>query len=109
MNFSGELFTYDEDARLIAFESGLVQSDKTIVFIGGLGDGLNAVPYLKPLETTLKSIGWSLTQVQLSSSVTGYGISSLQKDISELDKLVYYLITKRGKKSILFLGHSTGK
>ncbi|KAG0884374.1 hypothetical protein G6F15_005146 [Rhizopus arrhizus] len=80
----------------------------TIVFIGGLGDGLNAVPYLKPLETTLKSIGWSLTQVQLSSSVTGYGISSLQKDISELDKLIYYLTTKRGKKSILFLGHSTG-
>ncbi|KAI7902533.1 uncharacterized protein BX663DRAFT_511384 [Cokeromyces recurvatus] len=109
MKFPGELFTYDEEDRLTAFECGSIDRDKVVVFIGGLGDGYNAVPFLEPLfETVLDKKGWSLIQVQLSSSYQGYGINNLQTDVEELDKLVYHLKTYRGKKTIVLLGHSTG-
>lgn len=108
MKFSGELFTYDDDSRLTAFETGPIQSTETVVFIGGLGDGFNAVPFLELLEKQLSELNWSLIQVQLSSSFNGYGNSNLQTDAKQLDSLVKHLKDKRGKKKIVFLGHSTG-
>ncbi|KAI8391390.1 uncharacterized protein BYT42DRAFT_556714 [Radiomyces spectabilis] len=108
MEFEGSLFTYYEPGRLTAFESGPKDSSKTVVFVGGLGDGFNAVPFLVPLNKTLNEAGWSLIQVYLSSSYSGYGISNLQKDTKELDYLVRFLCEKRGKSTIVFLGHSTG-
>lgn len=108
MKFSGELFTYDEENRLTAFETGPIHSTETIVFIGGLGDGFNAVPYLLPLVEKLSSLNWSLVQVQLSSSFGGYGTTNLQRDTEELDSLITFLREKRGKSKIIFLGHSTG-
>ncbi|KAI9255349.1 hypothetical protein EDC94DRAFT_661970 [Helicostylum pulchrum] len=108
MKFSGELFTYDDKNRLTAFETGPIQTGKTVVFIGGLGDGFNAVPYLEPLVKILSSNNWSLTQVQLSSSFNGYGTTNLQTDSEELDTLVTYLKQERNKSKIVFLGHSTG-
>jgi hypothetical protein len=109
MEIPGTLFTYDEETRLTAFETGPQESGKTVVFIGGLGDLYNAVPFLFPLQTTLSEMGFSLIQVQLSSSVLGYGTSSLKQDAFELDLLVDHLLEKRKKKTIVFLGHSTGK
>lgn len=114
MEFTGELFTYHLDdssaiwKSLVAFESGPRDSGKTVVFIGGLGDGFNNVPFLFPLYQTLASIGWSLTQVQLSSTFNGYGTTNLRTDAKELDQLIGVL-KQRGKKSIVLLGHSTGK
>ncbi|KAI9270799.1 hypothetical protein BDA99DRAFT_478753 [Phascolomyces articulosus] len=108
MELQGTLYTYYEPDRLTAFESGPINSSNTVVYIGGLTDGYNSVPYLPELQSRLSDIGWSLVQVQLSSSCTGYGISNLQKDSDELDHLVRYLTTKRNKSKILFLGHSTG-
>lgn len=108
MKFSGELFIYDEDSRLTAFETGPTESTETVVFIGGLGDGFNAVPFLEPLEKQLTKLNYSLIQVQLSSSNQGYGTSNLQTDSKELDLLVTYLKDKRGKTKVIFLGHSTG-
>ncbi|CAO3660064.1 hypothetical protein G6F70_007128 [Rhizopus microsporus] len=113
MEFTGELFTYHLDdssaiwKSLVAFESGPRDSGKTVVFIGGLGDGFNNVPFLFPLYQTLASIGWSLTQVQLSSTFNGYGTTNLRTDAKELDQLIGVL-KQRGKKSIVLLGHSTG-
>lgn len=108
MRFPGELFTYDNDSRLTAFETGPIQSTETVVFIGGLGDGFNAVPFLEPLVKRLSDLNWSFIQVQLSSSFNGYGNTNLQTDAKELDSLVTYLKDKRGKTKIVFLGHSTG-
>jgi pimeloyl-ACP methyl ester carboxylesterase len=108
MKFSGELFTYDQDLNLVAFESGPKGSKQVVVFIGGLGDGLNALPCLEPLAETLDSMGWSLVQVQLGSSFNGYGTTNLQTDTKQLDTLVDFLKTQREKTRIVFLGHSTG-
>lgn len=107
MEFSGDLFQYDTEERLNAFETS-PSSEKTVVFIGGLGDGFNAVPFLEPLYKSIAALGWSLTQVQLSSSVDGFGTSNLQTDCRQLDTLVEYLKSKRQKKQIVFIGHSTG-
>ncbi|CEP14159.1 hypothetical protein [Parasitella parasitica] len=107
MEFSGDLFQYDEKDRLNAFETS-PNSEKTVVFIGGLGDGFNSVPFLPSLFESISKLGWSLTQVQLSSSVDGFGTSDLQTDSKQLDTLVRYLQSKRQKKKIVFIGHSTG-
>ncbi|KAI8639892.1 hypothetical protein BD408DRAFT_420711 [Parasitella parasitica] len=107
MEFSGDLFQYDEKDRLNAFETSPA-SEKTVVFIGGLGDGFNSVPFLPPLFKSISKLGWSLTQVQLSSSVDGFGTSDLQTDCRQLDALVEYLQSKRQKTQIVFIGHSTG-
>ena len=108
MEFNGTLFTYHEDTHLTAFETGPANAANVLVLIGGLGDGYNALPFVPLLLTSLISIGWSLIQVQLSSSYTGFGIVTLQSDATELDYLVNYLTTKRHKQNIVFLGHSTG-
>jgi alpha-beta hydrolase superfamily lysophospholipase len=52
-------------------------------------------------------VSWSLAQVLLSSSYTGWGTSSLKKDAAELAKCVsYFRGLKKGK--IVIMGHSTG-
>ncbi len=115
----GSLFVYDEQRKLVAFEAATTDRHITLltgnhnknnshgsedehqsghlVFIGGLTDGLMAVPYLAPLQKAL-NLGCchlKLVQVLLSSSYCGYGTSSLHQDVQELDllieKLVYYL------------------
>ncbi|KAI8877953.1 DUF1749-domain-containing protein [Backusella circina FSU 941] len=106
MELSGSLFTYSD--RLTAFESGPTEYTKTVVFVGGLGDAYNAVKYLVPLQKRLERLGWTLTQVELSSSGVGYGISSLIQDSAELDELVQCLRVSRNKEKVVFLGHSTG-
>lgn len=108
MEFHGTLFTYYEPDRLTAFESGPADSGKTVVFVGGLCDGYNSVPFLAPLQRALEEEGWSLIQTQLSSSYSGYGIVNLQKDCDELDHLIEYLKTRRSKSKIVVMGHSTG-
>ncbi|RUS15049.1 hypothetical protein BC937DRAFT_92965 [Endogone sp. FLAS-F59071] len=108
MDLLGHLYTYNSRTRATAFESGDNRSGKTLVFIGGLTDGYNAVPYLPALNKALERAGWSLVQVTLSSSYLGYGIGSLQQDCEELDELVKFLFKEKEKKKVVFLGHSTG-
>ena len=108
MKFSGQLFTYDQDKRLTAFEIGPNESTEAVVFIGGLGDGYNAVPFLEPLVEKLVAANWSFIQAELSSSFGRYGTSNLQTDSEEMDTLISYLIKEKGKTRIVVLGHSTG-
>jgi hypothetical protein len=42
------------------FSSGDLTSDKAVVFIGGLYNGLGSVPYVKPLSSTLGQVGWQV-------------------------------------------------
>jgi hypothetical protein len=64
------------------------------------------VPYTSELADALPP-SWTLAQAILSSSYTGWGISSLQKDVEELSECVtYFRSIKPGK--IILMGHSTG-
>lgn len=93
----------------MAFEHGVpgVSRVNTIIFIGGLGDGLLTVPYTAPLAKVLPE-SYSLVEVLLGSSYAGWGVSSLDSDVKELSTCVAYFRGLRPGGRIIFLGHSTG-
>ncbi|CAN6165582.1 unnamed protein product [Urochloa humidicola] len=102
----GALFKYGPKSSQVAFRTG--DFNHQVIFIGGLTDGLLATDYLEPLSLALEVEKWSLVQPLLSSSYTGYGISSLEQDALELDQLISYLINKENSDGVILLGHSTG-
>ncbi|EGG04538.1 Hypothetical protein MELLADRAFT_72355 [Melampsora larici-populina 98AG31] len=103
----GLLHLYNSHDRLTAFESGDLESPNTLIFIGGLGDGFCSVPYLNQLSNSLHSIGWSLIQILLTSSYTGFGTTDLNQDVKEIQDCLKYLI-RLGKNEFVLMGHSTG-
>ena len=93
-------------APLIAFEHELgTDPSSTLIFLGGLFDGLSTVSYVSALASRLTS-GWRLVEPILSSSYRQWGISSLDDDVTEIADLVRHF-KKTGSKIVL-LGHSTG-
>jgi pimeloyl-ACP methyl ester carboxylesterase len=101
----GELFLYAQGRA--AFESPTSLPNKCIL-LGGLSDGLWPVPYTAQLESAIGAIGWSLVQPILSSSYTGFGHGSLDRDVAELDELIDHLVDVRGATRLAMVGHSTG-
>lgn len=94
--------------RLMAFElTKDTNSPNTILFIGGLTDGLMTVPYISQLNNQLPS-HWSIFQILITSSYQGWGTGSLDRDVKEISLLVQYLKEKLGKKKVVLMGHSTG-
>lgn len=104
--FHGVLFKYGPKPVQVAFKTGNYKQQ--VIFIGGLTDGFLATEYLEPLAMALENEKWSLVQLLLSSSYSGYGISSLKQDAVELDQLISYLINKEDSEGVVLLGHSTG-
>ncbi|KDP40101.1 hypothetical protein JCGZ_02099 [Jatropha curcas] len=104
--FRGVLFKYGPKPIQVAFKTG--DHKQQAIFIGGLTDGFLATEYLEPLAIALDREKWSLVQLLMSSSYTGYGTSSLQQDAMEIDQLISYLINKENSEGVVLLGHSTG-
>ena len=108
---NGHLFIYDEENKLVAFQSGSLLSNRFFIFLGGLSDGFLCLPYLQKLSSELenKFKDYSLVQVLLRSSYFQYGWHSIDNDIEDLQKLINYLIQNRKNlQSIVLMGHSTG-
>lgn len=109
---NGYMFHYcEEDRSLVAFVS--VNKDQTVcrnalILIPGLCDGFMTLRYTKHLSSELMKIGYSLVQVNLSSSFRQYGFSSLKTDAAELAKLVKKIKQIYKFEQICMLGHSTG-
>ena len=108
---SGQIFLYG--AGRVAFESPLstneqMLSSKKCILVGGLSDGLLPVPYTQDLETMCTECNWSLVQPVISSSYTGFGHGSLQRDCDELEELMRFLIEYRNAEQFCLVGHSTG-
>lgn len=111
---TGELFLYA--AGRAAFESSPSSiidaqhqpSPNKLILLGGLSDGLMPTPYTGILGAACQQVGWSLVQPVLSSSYTGFGHGSLERDTRELDELLQYLTAHRGCKVAGLVGHSTG-
>lgn len=107
----GNLFVYDEENKLVAFESGPLLSCRCFILIGGLTDGLLSLPYAEKLSKKLESLSkpYSLIQPLLRSSNLQYGWHTINDDVEDLNTLINYLINKRTNfESIILMGHSTG-
>ncbi|KAG4149015.1 hypothetical protein ERO13_D05G318100v2 [Gossypium hirsutum] len=104
--FRGVLFKYGPKSIQVAFKTG--DYKQQVIFIGGLTDGFLATDYLEPLAVALDNEKWSLVQLLMSSSYSGYGTSSLEQDAMEIDQLISYLINKENSEGVVLLGHSTG-
>jgi hypothetical protein len=95
------------DHDVITSNNDLLSTRKCIL-LGGLSDGLLPVPYTQRLEEVCCQHQWSLVQPILSSSYTGFGHGSLQRDCDELQELMQYLTAYRNGKEYAIVGHSTG-
>ena len=107
----GELFLYDQEKLLAAFESSLPADETpigTVIFIGGLTDGFLTAPYLPALTQKLAEKQITLTQFIMSSSYKQFGFGSLATDSQEIAKLIEFMSTSRKRSKIFLLGHSTG-
>ena len=93
----------------MAFEHGKKPAScpNTVVFIGGLSDGLLTNPYIPSLAKALPD-SYSLVEILLSSSYEGWGTSSLDVDVQEIAQCVEYFQNLRPEGKIVLLGHSTG-
>eukprot|EP00388_Colpodella_angusta_P007063 GDKJ01020267.1.p1 GENE.GDKJ01020267.1~~GDKJ01020267.1.p1 ORF type:complete len:304 (-),score=60.17 GDKJ01020267.1:195-1106(-) len=94
-------------SNVLLFDSD-AQSRNGLFLIGGLTDGLMSLPYTKSLSSALQGIGWSLLQVNLSSSFSGFGMSSIDRDVAELQTIIKFIESQKLKDTIAFMGHSTG-
>jgi hypothetical protein len=100
-------------SRLCAFEHAPPSSaasttpTNTLLWIGGLGDGLLTVPYTHAIAQALPP-SWRLAQPLLSSGYDQWGIRTLATDAAELRRCVAYFRTLRPAGRVVLMGHSTG-
>ncbi|CAL5874853.1 uncharacterized protein PFLUO_LOCUS9155 [Penicillium psychrofluorescens] len=99
---------------LVAFEytRGATRKPHTLLFIGGLGDGLGSVEYISDLVQALDPTEWTVFAIVLSSYYGGWGMGRLGKDIDEIAQCVQYIRDYKtrqfGKGKVVVMGHSTG-
>lgn len=108
MAYQGILHKYS--SRHVAFEFSPSGSKKVIIVIGGLLDNLLTVEFTPALVTAVEKLGFSVCQIQMSSSSKGWGTSSLDTDVKEINELVKYLRSPEGgsRETVIIMGRSTG-
>ncbi|KAE8390465.1 hypothetical protein BDV23DRAFT_183377 [Aspergillus alliaceus] len=84
------------------------QKQHALLFVGGLTDGLLTVPYVSSLATALENTEWTIFNVLLSSSYLGWGVESLDRDITEIAQCVNFVRARKPTGKIVLMGHSTG-
>ncbi|KAH6875972.1 hypothetical protein BKA58DRAFT_132402 [Alternaria rosae] len=92
-----------------------VKCNNALVFIGGLGTGPHTTHYLGPLNDALESaslkegkvVQYSIWELRMRSSYTGFGYGSLKEDAEDLKGLLQYLKEIEMGRVIL-IGSSTG-
>jgi pimeloyl-ACP methyl ester carboxylesterase len=109
-----ELTTH-QAAGLVAFEytsTPATPKPNSLLFVGGLTDGLGTVPYVTTLAKALETTDWSLFHLVLTSSYKGWGLGSLDQDIEQIGQCVDYVRRVKGasapQSKVVVMGHSTG-
>lgn len=107
-SFEGIIHKYNSNK--VAFEFTPTRLPKVLIAIGGMTDGLLTVPYSVNLPKVMEPLGYSVVQIQLTSSFQGWGTSSLHQDTKEIVELIEYLKSPEGgnRTNFVIMGHSTG-
>lgn len=103
----GRLFVYQQEKKLIAFQTS-PYSKKCLILLSGMTEGPMSLHYTDGLVHSLQPHGWSVIMPVLSSSWNAYGTSSLHSDAQELSELLKYINKHYDINEILLMGHSTG-
>ena len=109
----------NQTETLVTFEYTTTPTPKpnSLIFIGGLGDGLATTSYTADLVRALAPTTWSLFTLTLTSSYQGWGLGHLDRDTTEIAQCVQYIqsykrsqIPPSGSSAgkIVLMGHSTG-
>ena len=96
---------------LTAFEhiptNVISQSKNTLIFLGGLFDGLLTVPFVPPIVSTLPP-SWSVVEPVLSSAYRQSGFTTLDENVAQIAQVVEYFRQSKPHGNVVLLGHSTG-
>ncbi|KAJ5890288.1 hypothetical protein N7504_011098 [Penicillium tannophilum] len=101
-------------SRLVAFEHtrGSPCKPHTLIFVGGLGDGLGTVEYVADLASALEGTEWTIFNLVLGCSYGGWGMGRLGQDIDEIAQCVNYVREYKephyGTGRVVVMGSSTG-
>ncbi|KAL4933408.1 putative siderophore biosynthesis lipase/esterase [Aspergillus undulatus] len=127
----GILHHYTETLVTFEFTTSATPKPHSLLFVGGLGDGLATTSYMADLARALQPTDWSLFTLNLTSSYSAWGLGHLDRDTNEIAQCLNYIrdyksgkfasnnnnntasnlkeqlsATKPGK--IVLMGHSTG-
>ncbi|KAF7717876.1 Uncharacterized protein PECH_002726 [Penicillium ucsense] len=108
----GILHHYTETLVTFEYASTAPRQPHSILFVGGLGDGLATTSYMCDLVRALQPTEWSLFTLNLTSSYQSWGLGHLDRDTDEIAQCLKYIkeykSEKFGNGKIVLMGHSTG-
>ncbi|KAI9648916.1 hypothetical protein NHQ30_001482 [Ciborinia camelliae] len=108
----GILHHYTETLVTFEYTSGTIAKPHSLLFIGGLGDGLATTSFMADIVTALQPTPWSLFSLNLSSSYAQWGTSHLDRDSDEIAECLRYIQEYKSAQyqngKIVLMGHSTG-
>jgi pimeloyl-ACP methyl ester carboxylesterase len=95
------------------YTGSTVRKPHSLLFVGGLGDGIATTSYMSSLVYALQPTQWSLFTLNLTSSYTAWGLGYLDRDTTEIAQCIEYINEYKQAKfggggKVVLMGHSTG-
>ncbi|KAJ9151329.1 Esterase [Pleurostoma richardsiae] len=108
----GILHHYTETLVTFEYTSSTIRQPHSVLFVGGLGDGLATTSYMVDIVHALQPTEWSIFTLNLTSSYQSWGLGHLDRDTDEIAQCLQYIkeykTAKFGAGNIVLMGHSTG-
>ncbi|KAL0258041.1 hypothetical protein SLS55_007212 [Diplodia seriata] len=109
----GILHHYTESLVTFEFTTNTARKPHSLVFIGGLGEGLGSTSYMADLVRALQPTEWSIFSLNISSSHQSWGLGHLDRDTDEIAQCLSYVQDYKTDKygapgKLALMGHSTG-
>ncbi|KAF7128313.1 hypothetical protein CNMCM5793_002855 [Aspergillus hiratsukae] len=110
----GILHHYTETLVTFEYTTNTIRKPHSVLFVGGLGDGLATTCYMADLAHALQPTEWSLFTLSLTSSYQSWGLGHLDRDTAEIALCLNYIKEYKTEKfdgsggKIVLMGHSTG-
>jgi hypothetical protein len=95
------------------YTGSTVRKPHSLLFVGGLGDGMATTSYMSALVYALQPTQWSLFTLNLTSSYQAWGLGHLDRDTTEIAQCIEYINEYKQAKfggggKVVLMGHSTG-